>query len=162
MQTALAINKWSLLCWPMLGKQVPVQNYHVTISFLGELDDRALQSLAEHFENFEHSTFTMSLDKLGYWPDTNVLWLGTHSVAPQLEALHEKCKAAANRIGVRGSSRRFEPHLTLARKLSTPPAPALLEPEFEFAADTLELWSSVRTSAGARYSTIGQWQLDAG
>jgi len=159
MQTALAINKWSELCWPMLAKHVPVQNYHVTISFLGELDDIALQSLADLFENFEHPAFSISLNKLGYWPDTNVLWLGTVSIAPELVALHEKCKVAANKIGVRGGGRKFEPHLTLARNLDVPPTSALIEPDFEFKAESLELWSSVRASSGARYSTVAQWQL---
>ncbi len=158
-QTALAIERWCELCWPVSGRKVPVQNYHMTLAFLGEVDDAALQQLSEMLEGFSHSIFQVSLNQIGYWSNTEVLYLGTNSPPKELLALHDKCRQIANRISARGGSSRYEPHITLARKLNTPPLPALLEPDFTFTAETLELWSSVRESYGARYSTVGSWGL---
>ena len=156
---ALAIDKWCRLCWPAHERRIPVQNYHITVVFLGETDDHALQKLADLLENFHAQAFELCLNRVGYWPDTNVLWLGTDHVPEALVEMHQSCRRAANRLGVRGGGKRYEPHVTLAKKFSTPPASALLEPDFEFRAQSLQLWSSVREAGGARYKTLASWTL---
>ncbi len=159
-QTALAITRWCDLCWPSGGRKIPVQNYHLTLAFLGDVDESALQKLSEIFENFNHSALKIQLNKVGYWSHTDVLYLGSDAVDAGLQSLHEKCRQAANRIGARGSAKRYEPHITLARKLVMPPPPALVEPDFSFEATSLELWSSVREAKGAHYSTLASWNLE--
>jgi len=157
--TALAIHKWCELCWPGLQRRIPVQNYHITLSFLGDTDDRALQKLSEVLDDFNHEPIELQLNDVGYWAESGVLWLGSDAVPDSLVALQKKCRQAANRIGARGSAKRYQPHITLARKITIPPAAALLEPDFQFTASSLELWSSVRDSQGARYGTLAGWQL---
>lgn len=160
MQTALAINRWCELCWQSRGRKIPVQNYHMTLAFLGDVDEKALQRLSEIFEGFSHSAFDVRLNAVGYWSDSDVLFVGSDVGNRALQELHDKCLHAANRIGARGSSKRYEPHITLARKLLMPPPPALIEPDFSFQATTLELWGSMREAKGARYNTVATWQLD--
>lgn len=157
-RTALAIHQWSELCWPGLLRRIPVQNFHLTVAFLGDTDDRALQTLAEVFDGFEHQPINVTLDQVGYWTDSEVLWLGSRKVPEALSTLHAKCRSAANRVGAKGGAKRYQPHITLARKVVAPPA-ALIEPDFAFTAETLELWSSVRETKGARYSTLASWRL---
>ena len=157
--TALAIHKWCELCWPGLQRKIPVQNYHITLAFLGDTDDRALQQLSEILESFKHEPIELNLNDVGYLADPEVLWLGSESVPDSLVLLQKKCRQAANRIGARASAKRYRPHITLARKVVVPPVAALLEPEFQFTASSLELWSSVRDSKGARYSTLAEWPL---
>ena len=157
--TALAIDKWCGLCWPALVRRIPVQNYHMTVAFLGDTDDTALQMLAEIQDNFSHPSFDMQLDEVGFIADSGLLWLGSKTVPDQLESLQKKCVQAANRIGCRGSTKNYRPHITLARKAGSPPAAALIDPDFSFTAERLELWSSVRTPDGARYSTLTSWPL---
>ena len=156
---ALEIEKWCRLCWPAHERRIPVQNYHITVVFLGETDDNALQKLADLLENFNHQSFQLHLNKVGYWPDANVLWLGTDEVPDALVEMHKVCRRTVNRLGVRGGGKRYEPHVTLAKKFSTPPASALFEPDFLFRVQSLQLWSSVRDSAGARYETLASWML---
>lgn len=157
--TALAIHKWCELCWPGLQRRIPVQNYHITVAFLGDTDDRALQRLSEVLDDFDHAPIDIGLNEVGFWPDSEVLWLGCSTVSDSMVSLHKKCRLAANRIGAQGGSKRYHPHLTLARKVNVPPPAALIEPEFAFTADALELWSSVRKSQGAAYTTVASWQL---
>ena len=156
--TALAIDKWCGLCWPALVRRIPVQNYHMTVAFLGDTDDTALETLAELQENFSHPSFDLQLDEVGFFADSGLLWLGSRTVPEQLDLLQKKCTQSANRIGCRGSTKNYRPHITLARKADSPAA-ALIDPDFGFTADRLELWSSVRASDGARYSTLASWPL---
>ena len=158
-QTALAINRWCELCWPSLVRRIPVQNYHMTLAFLGDTDEAALRKLSESLEAFSHNAFEVELNKVGYWSYTDVLFIGVDDIPESLQSLHDKCRQAANRIGARGAAKRYEPHITLARKLVTPPPAPLIEPGFTFAATSLQLWSSVRESHGARYSTVASWPL---
>jgi len=157
--TALAIHKWCELCWSGLHRRIPVQNYHITLAFLGDTDDRALQRLSEVLDGFDHSSVNLMLNEVGYWSEPGVLWLGSDVVPETLTSLQKKCRQAANRIGARGSARQYQPHITLARNVTVPPAAALLEPDFLFTANSMELWSSVRDSQGARYSTLAEWPL---
>ena len=159
-ETALDISRWCELCWPAHARKIPVQNYHLTLAFLGDTDDRALQTLAEIMDAFNHAAFDLRLETIGYWPDTDVLWLGPSQIPQALHTLHKKCRHAANRIGARGSSKRYQPHLTLARKFIAPPGPALIEPDFSFKVRELQLWSTVRESHGASYHTLATWPLD--
>lgn len=159
-ETALAISRWSELCWPMLDRRIPVQNFHLTVAFLGETDDTALQKLSEIFEDFSHASFVLHLNDIGYWPDSNVLWLGPSDIPDELTTLHKICKQAGNRIGAHAGGKRYQPHLTLARKLTLPPGSALMQPEFVFKVDALQLWSSVREAKGARYDTLATWPLE--
>jgi len=157
--TALAIHKWCELCWPGLQRRIPVQNYHITVAFLGDTDDRSLQRLSELFDDFDHAPFEISLNQVGFWLDSEVLWLGCDTVSDSMTSLHRKCKLAANRISAKGGPKQYQPHLTLARKVNVPPPAALMDPEFTFTADALELWSSVRKPQGAAYSTLASWRF---
>ena len=158
-ETAVKISRWSELCWPALSKRIPLQNYHVTLMFLGETDEASLKQIAQMFEAFVHPPFNVNLNEVRYLAGSDVLTVGPGETPPELDSLNKKCRQAANRIGVRGGSKQFCPHLTLARKLGSPPPGALIEPDFSFVARSLELWSSVRKPQGAQYSTLATWEL---
>jgi len=158
--TAMKIHRWCELCWPSLDRRIPVQNYHITLAFLGEVDEGGIEKIVEIFEPFSASSFELLLNDVGYWSHTGLLWLGPKDTPMQLATLAKQCARAANRIGARGTGKKFQPHLTLARKLSVPPANPLIEPEFAFTAESLQLWSSTRAASGARYSTVCSWLLN--
>ncbi len=136
-----------------------MQNYHITLAFLGDTDDRALQKLSEILEDFKHEPIELNLNDVAYQAAPEVLWLGSDQVPDSLVSLQKKCRQVANRIGARASSKRYRPHVTLARRVVVPPTAALLEPEFLFTSSSLVLWSSTLSSQGARYSTLAEWQL---
>ena len=157
--TAVNIDRWCELCWPGLSRRIPVQNYHMTMAFLDETDDTSLQNISRMLEDFSHPPFSITLNEVGYWAGANVLWLGPREIPQALLSLSKVCRQAANRIGVRGGSKQFTPHLTLARKLDSPPSSPLLEPDFSFNVNSLQLWSSVRKPHGALYNTLSTWEL---
>lgn len=159
--TSTGIDRWCTLCWPAITKKVPVQNYHLTTAFIGEVDDRSLQRLAQLFENFTLPAFSLDLNDVGYWPETGILWVGPAKVPEAMSQLHNECRKAANKIGARGGGKRYQPHLTLARKLAVPPASALVQPDFSINVNSLQLWSSTRHTHGARYQVLGSWPLQS-
>lgn len=158
-QTAVAIEKWCALCWPSLARKVPVQNYHVTVAFLGETNSEQLISLQEMLDQLQGSAFELLFNEVKYWPDSTLLWLGAQSVPEPAYHLADKCKNIANRAGLRASSRRYEPHLTLARKTQSPPGAPLLDPDFSVQFDSLQLMQSIRERSGVRYIELGAWPL---
>lgn len=159
-ETACKISQWSELCWPALGRRIPVQNYHITMAFLGDTDETSLKQIAQMLESFDHPSFLVNLNEVRYLASSDVLTIGPGEITEELDTLNKKCRQVARRIGARGGSKQFTPHLTLARKLNSPPPSALLEPNFSFVARSLELWSSVRLSQGAQYNTVGTWELN--
>lgn len=156
-QTCLAIERWATLNWPAVGRPVPVQNYHLTLAFLGETSQRQLDQILEQFDQLEPEPFALVLNQIGYWPESGVLWLGPTQVPAALAALADRCGRVANRVGIKVSRKRFKPHLTLARKVTTPPAAAMIEQRFETLIDGFALCESIRDRGSARYIDLSGW-----
>jgi 2'-5' RNA ligase len=159
-ETSIAIHQWVQLCWPALAKPVPVQNYHITLAFLGDTSTDQMQLIEEALEGFTVPSFDLHLTDTGYWSEPAVLWLGPAAAPDALQQLADKCKRVANRAGIRVSQRRYQPHLTLARKATTPPSMPLLEPDFSFRVDSFQLVRSLRDRSGVRYNDLLSWQLN--
>ena len=85
------------------------ENLHVTLSFLGEVED--MVSLKERLSTVKFEPFEASLEKAGVFPGEGyieVLWLG---IRGPFFALHNQILEA---IGKR-PDRKYHPHVTLAR-----------------------------------------------
>ena len=159
-EVATAIEKWSAMCWPMIERHVPMQNYHLTLAFLGEINSAKLQAITESLdERALGASFELCLNTVGYWPDSRVLWLGSSETCEPIDKLAQTCKHIANRAGVRVSGKSFKPHITLARKLVVPPPAPLLEPDFTLRCDALQLYQSILDRDGARYIELESWGL---
>ncbi|OED36684.1 2'-5' RNA ligase [Chromatiales bacterium (ex Bugula neritina AB1)] len=158
-QTCIEVDKWCALCWPQLQRRVAVQNYHVTLAFLGDTSDKQQQLFEEYFESCNIQAFSLILNDLGFWPDSSVLWLAPKQVPAGLLSLADSCKRIANRAGLKVNRRSYQPHLTLARKTTMPPAMPLLEPDFRFEVDSMQLYESIMDRDGVRYRELRCWRL---
>jgi 2'-5' RNA ligase len=100
---------------------------HLTLAFLGELDDArlaAVEAAAEIAARAAHP-FTLEVAGLGtFGPPTapTVVWAGVGGNLPRLGALRETLTVALEVRGFARDARPFSPHLTLAR-LRDPLAP---------------------------------------
>jgi len=74
-------------------------------------------------------------------------------------SLAVRCKQIANRAGIKVRGKRFEPHITLARKPSVPPQSPLIDPSFTISFDALQLCESFLDKRGARYVVREEWPL---
>lgn len=157
--TSIAIEKWCSLCWPGLSRKIPIQNYHVTVAFLGDATPAQLQAIQDEIDGIEQPAFVLMFDEVRYLPEPSVLWLSVSQMPELAINLAEKSKNIANRASVRVTKRRYQPHLTLARNITSPPGAPLIAPEFAVQFTSLELMQSIRERSGARYLEINSWKL---
>lgn len=100
---------------------------HLTLAFLGELDDARLAEAhsATREAALTVAPFALRIGGLGTFGPPGaprVVWAGVTGDLRALARLHEALAAALERRGFARDARPFAPHLTLAR-LRTPPTP---------------------------------------
>jgi RNA 2',3'-cyclic 3'-phosphodiesterase len=94
------------------------EQLHLTLRFIGEVDRRTAQDVADNLSVVHHPAFSLALSgQTGVFgkanrPDT--LWVGVSPEAP-VKALHNKVDQALRGAGLQPEQRQFKPHITLAR-----------------------------------------------
>ncbi len=91
---------------------------HLTVRFLGELDEAALMPLQAALDVVLPFAITLSLDRAGtFGPParTGVAWLGVEGEMRALRVLARDVERAVRLVGMRAEERPFTAHLTLAR-----------------------------------------------
>lgn len=99
------------------------EQFHVTLAFLAEVEERRLDDLAERLERAaaKRTAFETAIAGGGAFPNAGrarVLWAGLdldEHGRTELERLATGCRAAANRAGIPVDGQRFKAHVTLAR-----------------------------------------------
>ena len=96
--------------------------WHVTLAFLGQVDETAAKRLPPRLERAarRHHQVRLAFAGAGAFPSAtraNVLWSGLSGDCGALARLAESVAAGASRAGAPppDKGRRFQPHLTLAR-----------------------------------------------
>src|SRR5262245_45951503 len=107
-------------------KWVEPENLHVTLLFLGEVDDRAIPRVCKVVAETtqKHAAFTMSVETAGCFPNprrARVLWIGVGQGAQELCRLHDDLERPLEELGYRREERRYTPHITLGRVRSAGP-----------------------------------------
>ena len=97
---------------------IPQTNCHLTLKFLGDIDEGQVQAIGQALEG-ESSLFprfTINAKGLGVFPDATrprVLWVGIDGKPlAELAARVEKTLAS---LGIAEEKRKFTPHLTIGR-----------------------------------------------
>jgi RNA 2',3'-cyclic 3'-phosphodiesterase len=96
---------------------VPEEQYHLTLRFLGEMENSRLEMLRESLASLKASSFYLTLHGLGLFPlrgDPEVLWTGVDR-SDELLSLRHKVERLVVGHGVEPDTRKFFPHITLAR-----------------------------------------------
>ncbi len=99
---------------------VRAENLHVTLRFLGSVDEatlgRAREALTEAASGI--APFRLALGGFGGFPAAHaprVIWVGLTAGAEPLVELHARLEAALARCGIAPEGRGFHPHVTLGR-----------------------------------------------
>lgn len=95
-------------------KPVRKQNLHLTMKFLGEIEDDKVGNIAEALSNISFKPFTLSLGRLGFFPNEQrirVLWVDAVPAEPMMELKKEIDKA----LPQFKDDHPFSAHLTFAR-----------------------------------------------
>lgn len=160
--TALAIDRWRSLCWRELPGAVPVQNLHVTLAFLGEIDAVQQDRLVEVLDAVQSEPFSLAFGSVGYQLDQRMLWLEPAPASTgraALDSLVSALRTACARAGIAVDKGRYRPHMTLARRLATPAPSPLVDPSAVLVADSFHLMASRLKPGGPIYQIERSWRL---
>ncbi|MDO9708796.1 RNA 2',3'-cyclic phosphodiesterase [Paracraurococcus lichenis] len=105
------------------ARWVPPENYHLTLRFIGEIENWRAQEVDDALANIRAPSFELSLRGVGTFEKggrINALWVGVEKTEG-LSFLQAKVETALQRIGLEPERKRFSPHVTLARTDKAPP-----------------------------------------
>jgi 2'-5' RNA ligase len=159
-ETCLAIEAWRQLNWPLLERPVPVANYHMTLAFLGDVNEPQLDALIDKASTVKVASFKLTLDTTGFWSKTGILWLGPTTPPAALGQLAQALGGAARSCHLPVARSEFKPHLTLARRVEPAPGAPLQIPEFSCACTSFALFESSQGKRGISYHSVAEWSLD--
>lgn len=142
---------------PAVGRSVAEENLHLTLLFLGSVDVEQSRRLREAAATVIVPPFELRLVRLDYWSRSRVAWLGLDEAPPALLSLHRQLKAAAQKVGLALESRRYRPHVTLARDAATI-APRPIDP-IHWTVTDFCLAESVLRPKGSQYLVRQRWPL---
>lgn len=120
--TALEIPRSAAMSLSLLRGGLPgarwidVDNYHITLRFIGDVDGRTADEVVDRLDRIERPEFSLSLNGIGSFGSKkpHSIWAGV-SPAPELFALQGEIERICQRIGLPPDPRKFTPHVTLAR-----------------------------------------------
>jgi 2'-5' RNA ligase len=138
------------------GKAVPASKIHLTLAFLGSVDESAERVAIDAVSSVSGPAFDATLDRLGSFRKARVAWAGMSRMPPALEELQASIDARLRERGFGLEDRPFAPHVTLARKTARSlPGSALAPVRWRVDAFTL-----VRSETGTgRYAIEQRWEL---
>ena len=150
----------------------PLENFHVTLRFFGELDHRTAAALDEELAAIDAPQIELVAQDVGWFGrrEPFSVWAGVSGVTEAdtdaLSRLARRCERAALRIGLPPEARPFRPHITLAYLHHTPldavGAYARRLSGFRagpFWADRFHLYSSQQTRGPTRYLAEADYPL---
>lgn len=108
------------------ARWVEPEALHLTLRFIGEVDEATAADLDRALDGVTSPTLTLALDGLGTFGKghrTHTLWAGV-ARNDGLRHLRDKVESALVRAGRPAEERKFSPHVTLAR-LNDPSEPRL-------------------------------------
>ena len=149
-----------------LARSVDAQQLHITMNFLGYLNQNRLEHAADVIRGYRHGMFDISVEGGGIFESRGrgVAFVGIRNGAAELLDIHTQLKSLFERAGIPQEDRAFTPHITFARfkGLDRSKLQALddivnsikARSFGSFTCGGLELKRSILTGSGPVYSTL--------
>jgi 2'-5' RNA ligase len=138
---------------------------HVTLKFLGETDENLLPQIKMALEQIvSPDTVSLRLRGVGFFPDEKrprVMWCGVEA-SPNLAELAAEIEKSLQPLGFEAETRRYVPHVTLARLNSARDVEKLVRAagpltSYDFGAareSQFHLFQSVLKASGSEYKKL--------
>lgn len=141
------------------ARWIEPENYHVTLRFLGDVDDRTADAAAELLDGIERPPVNVSISELdAFGGDRPRSLIAKVQSTPELQELQADHERNLRRAGLPPEGRKFTPHVTLARLRDVKPrevadwlATRGGAPRLDFQARRFVLMSSRASTGGGPY-----------
>ncbi len=98
------------------ARWIDPENYHVTLRFVGDIDPRTADEIADALSHIDRSGFTLRIEGVeafgSHKPHAIVARIAASRALADLQAEQERIM---QRLGLPAETRKFTPHVTLAR-----------------------------------------------
>jgi len=150
-------------------KPVEDENIHITIRFLGEIDQYTLNEMKKLLDQINMNRFLIHVKGLGGFPNLSrprVLWVGVVEGSDELIKIRRFIDEKSRGLRIFEDQHQFHPHITIARVKTSIPSKAsqilvsYVDEDFGFSEVTkIVLKKSVLTPRGPIYSDLHVKQL---
>lgn len=146
-------------------KIVKRENIHLTLRFLGEIDEGRVSEITDLLQEIRFKTFSLSLKGVGVFPNERfirVIWIRLEKGEKELNQIASLIEKGLRTIGFPPDNKKFSPHLTIARVRSKRDSDKMIpylhkwkDRDFgQQSVNTFRLKKSVLTTTGPVYSTL--------
>ena len=155
------------LAHPLPGRPVRPENWHLTVRFLGDVEEAAADRVVREVDVVDRgSAFRVRWGSLGAFPRprrATVLWVGLARGVQEAERLAAVVEEAVEAAGFPPEDRPFRSHLTLSRLRPdqdvTPVLEAVPSVGLEMPVDRVALFQSHLGPGGPRYEELEVFPL---
>lgn len=138
------------------GSAVRARNIHLTLAFLGEVEEARLADLKRLPVWGERHA--LPIERTGYWPRNRILWVGPEETPPQSAALAERLRDLLAEWNFPAERHPFAAHVTLLRKAREPEELPPL-PELDWPVEECVLVRSEPSAQGSLYEIVARYPL---
>lgn len=135
------------------GRVMRLENLHLTLAFIGELQDARGARVAAACAALPAIEYDWRLDVIGFFPRPRVLWAGGPDSA-ELEQLAGSARGLLDALKVNYDRKPFVPHVTLLRDVRRFDGPKEIAPPIAWPIREIGLYRAGRDDEGARYVRV--------
>ena len=152
-------------------KWVAPENIHLTLKFLGEVDEKKIEKIIQALEETakDSQPFSIRLCALGAFPKINfprVIWVGIDAGDEKTKNIAFVLEEKLQKLGIPKEKRPFSSHITIGRvrsginreklvkELDILQGKGLLQENLEFLATKITLFKSTLTPKGPIYEIL--------
>ena len=152
------------------GNFTPEENFHLTLRFIGEIDEYGMESLADAVREtgLRFRGFELNINSLGFFPrgDKSIVWVGVEK-NKSLDMLYNNLEKNLMREGFRKERQNFTPHITIGRdvdlKMSYDKTKAAVDMQnISVKVDSITLMESIRRGSKLIYKPVFVQKLKEG
>ena len=101
---------------PSIGRAIGMSELHITLNYIGEIEEQKVLELDKAMEAIEIPNFTINMNRLGFFAESKTLYLGTKKTPKELTALNKTVKKILNDLDIPSENEKYPvyiPHITL-------------------------------------------------
>ena len=140
------------------ARRVPAGNLHLTLHFVGNVYFDEMACMRERAGRVQARSFELRVDRQGSFDKARVGWLGCRETPAELAILHRELGKQLESCGFRVEARPYNPHVTVARRMSGLCGAATFAP-VAWRVDEFALIEVRAVKNGVEYRVVDTWPL---